>query len=147
MFFFYGDTDARFAFYSGFDVSVDRAQNSYKVKAMVGDGRDLGNGLPDGSFGMTSNANGVVGAVAGTSEIKTLGPLEFKNGRDNARPTGGRVQIGSSSENLLINAFNGDPATFTLTATASGSTTSYTVNFSDAYRFEVPVTSTAAVGF
>lgn len=88
-----------------------------------------------------------MGIVAGTSEIKTLGPLGFNNGRDNARPTGGRVQIGSSSENLLINAFNDDPATFTLTATASGSTTSYTVNFSDAYRFEVPVTNTVAVGF
>jgi len=147
MFFFYGDTDARFSSYSGFDVSVDRVQNSYKVSLMTGNGRDQNNSLPDGTFGLTTNARNVAGVVAGTADMKTLGPLEFTNGRDNARPSGGRVQIGSASDNLLIDAFNGDPATFSLTATSGGATTSHTVKFSDTYRFEAPVTRTVIVGF
>lgn len=82
-----------------------------------------------------------------TSELRTLGPMESANGRDNASPNAGRVSMGIKSDSLLIDAFNGDPATFTLTSTTGDTTTSYTVKFSDTYQFEAPIPSSVNIGF
>jgi len=147
IFFFSDATDPRFSSWSAYKVAVDRPQDSYSAGSMNGNGRDQNNALPDGSFGLTTNASNVVGATAGISALRTLGPLEFANGRENAVPSGGRVSMGSGSESLSINAFNGDPDTFTLTSASGNTTTSYTVKFSDIYRFEAPVISSVDIGF
>lgn len=146
MFYFPDESNPRFSQWSAFGVSVAKPENSYSG-SMSGNGRDQTNVLPDGSFGFTTRGDGIVGPFTGVSTLRTLGPLEFTNGRDNARPTVGRVSIGNAADNLLIDAFNGDPATFTLTVTNSGSAISYTVPFSDTYRFEAPVINGVDIGF
>ena len=147
MYFFADETNPRFSRWSSYDVTVDRPLNSYSYSSASGSGRDTQNRLPDGTFGLTMSASRVTGLFSDSAGMRTLGPFEFVNGRDNARPTAGRISIESEFESLLINASNGDPSTFTLTSTANGSTTSYNIEFSETYRFEVPIIEGVDVGF
>jgi len=147
MYFFADETNPRFSRWSSYDVTVDRPMNSYSYSFANGSGRDTKNGLPDGTFGLTMSAGSVIGLFSESARMRTLGPFEFVNGRENARPTAGRISIESGVNSLFINASNGDPSTFTLTTTSNVSTASYNIEFSDSYRFEVPIVEGVDVGF
>jgi len=96
-------------------------------------GTDNENRLPDGSVGTTLSAiNGEVrisGIFDEPASFLTLGPIEFSNGRELGRPSAGRLFSGTDNQSLLLNFFNGDADSFTLTETDGGVTTSYTVRF------------------
>ena len=147
MYFFADETNPRFSRWFSDNVIVDRPLNSYSYSSASGSGRDTQNGLPDGTFGLTMSANSVTGLFSESANMRTLGPFEFVNGRENARPNAGRISIESGRNSLFINASNGDPSTFTLTNTANGSTSSYNIEFSETYRFEVPILEGVDVGF
>jgi len=87
----------------------------------------------------------VRGAIGTT--LRTSGPFEFGNGRAEGRPTVGRLSATVGSDEYRIDAFNGDPATFTLTANVSGATTGYTVPWSSTYHVEAPSPVGVNVGF
>ena len=146
-FYFPDETDLRFSRYSAYDITVEWPEYSWSAESVHSNGRDRQNQLPDGGYGMTARARNVVGPFSGSATMNTLGPMEYDNGRDSAHPTAGRLEFGTASDRLLIDAFNGDPATFTLTVTTDSTTTSYTVPFSDTYRFEAPVTAGLNIGF
>ena len=142
-----GQGDLRFAAWSAFDLSVERPQRPYALSSATGSGLDRNNALPDGTLGLTARASGLTGPFPGTAELNTRGPFESTGDRADGRPRAGRLTIGTASDNLAIDASNGDPNTFTLTVTSDGATTSYTVPFSDTYRFEAPVIIGVDLGF
>ncbi len=147
LFFFTDEDDPRFSSWSSFNLTLNRPSNGYRYSLAQGRGRNLLNALPDGTFGLTVDADEVFDILDSPVDIQTLGPMEFMNGREGGRPNAGRVFISSNSEELLINAFNGDPATFTLTSITDGASVSYTVNFSDEYQFEAPIFDDVDIGF
>ena len=109
------------------------------------------NRLPDGSLGLTVSATGITGLNAETLSITTLGPLEFTDDSQDGQPTAGRVLLASQSDSaadsLLIDAFNGDPSSFSLTATQAGVTTAFTVPFSGTRRFADPIIDGVDISF
>ena len=137
--------------YTGFGINVERAQGSYSATVIRGAQRDDTNRLPDGSLGLTVTAGGIIGLNAEELSITTLGPLEFTDGSLDGQPTAGRVLLASQSDSaadsLLIDAFNGDPSSFNLTATQAGVTTTYTVPFSDTRRFADPIIDGVDISF
>ena len=135
----------------GRGINVEREQGSYSAVAINGVQRDDNNRLPDGSLGLTVTATGITGLNAETLSITTLGPLEFTDDSQDGQPTAGRVLLASQSDSaadsLLIDAFNGDPSSFNLTATQAGVTTTYTVPFSDTRRFADPIIDGVDISF
>jgi len=118
-------------------------------------GEDTGNVLPDGSLGtsvrvFTSLADStlsVTGIFDEAVDLRTLGPIEFASGRELGQPTAGRLFAGTEDNSVLIDFFNGDPNSFTLTETENGATTSYTIPFGERYRIENANPLDADIGF
>ena len=87
------------------------------------------------------------GGLASVARIRTRETL-LKG--DNGFPSSGSVSIiqtGSNRENYDISAGNGNPDTFTFTATVDGATTVYELNWSDNRNIGINNLSTVDVGF
>jgi len=81
------------------------------------------------------NVEGIVGGLAGNSRIRSRETVLLGS---NGHPASGAVsivQIGSSFESYDISASNGNPDTFTFTATNAASTTAYEIPWSDTRSF------------
>ena len=129
------------------DLSVELPDRSYSARFVQGDGADRGNALPDGSVGLTVNADAVNGSFATNGSLRTRGPFEFRNGRAEGRPVAGRVTLASAAGEWTIDAFNGDASSFQLNSTVGGATTSTTVPWSARYRFDAPSLRGVDLGF
>ena len=121
----------------------------YRAARAQGNGADPFNRLPDGSLGLTATGVAVdVGApFEGDRSVRTLGPFEFGRGRDGGAPTVGRLSIEAGEDRWLVDAFDGDPATFTFTATVDGATVAVTLPWSARYRIDAPTPDGVDVGF
>ena len=129
------------------DLSVQTPQRSYGAQALSVIGNDPNNALPDGTLGLVVEGSQVTGVLPGTASVLQRGPFVVSDGGDAGRPTEGRLVIATAGREYLIDAFDGDPATFALTVTEDGATTSYTVPFSEAFRFDAPSVEGIDVGF
>ena len=128
-------------------LSVETARGGYGAGRLYSDASDTANALPDGSYGHTVTAANVTGGLGDGASIVTNGPLEFANGRGAGKPSGGRLTIVSGRDAWKLDAFDGDPASFTFTVGANGGATGYTVPWSDAYRVRGIDPSRVQVGF
>ncbi len=133
--------------YFATELSVERPEGSYEAQSFSTTGSDAGNALPDGTLGLVARGFQVGGLLPGQANVAQRGPFVFRDGRDAGRPTEGRLSIATDGREYLVDAFDGDPSTFTLVVTEDGATTSYTVPFSDAFRVDAPDSEGIDVGF
>ena len=131
------------------DLSVDGPGGPYAADSVEGGGADENNRLPDGSLGLTARGVGVeLGEPFGArTELRTLGPFQFDEGRAGGAPTVGRLSVESDGARWSIDAFDGDPATFTFTRESDGAAIATTLPWSDAYRLAAPSPDDVDVGF
>lgn len=140
-------SDSRSSLWGVGELSVDREQGSYSADSFFGYGNNPQNALPDGTLGLTLTVRALEGPFDDIGSVTTLGPMVYANGRENAHPSEGRIMVGSTTDNLLIDAFTDSADTFNLTVTNDGSTTIFSVPFSDTRQIEVPLLDGVDAGF
>ena len=135
--------------WSASNLSVDRPDGAWFADFLDGSGADENNRLPDGSLGLTVRGGGIdVGPPFGPlASVRTLGPFEFGEGRAGGAPTVGRLSIESDGTRWLIDALDGNPATFTLTRESGGGAVATSEVWSDGYRLAAPSPEGIDVGF
>ena len=135
------DLDGSSGLASGDNISVMRPQGNYQAESF------FLSATPAIPSAIELNGENVNGGLASVARIRTR---EILLKGDNGFPSSGSVSIiqtGSNRENYDISAGNGNPDTFTFTATVDGATTVYELNWSDNRNIGINNLSTVDVGF